>query len=90
MHVKRTGILIKPNPRRVFYRPFTPFGEGRIMKVLARILTIPEEDVEPQLRQVFTEFGERHPKLSQFFLNRFEHVRPRLSSDRFGSLKMLR
>jgi predicted GH43/DUF377 family glycosyl hydrolase len=81
MHVKRTGILIKPNPRRVFYRPFNPFGEGRIMKILARIMTIPEEEVEPQLQHVLNEFGERHPKLTQFFLKRFEQVRQYVLTD---------
>jgi predicted GH43/DUF377 family glycosyl hydrolase len=81
MEVKRTGILIKPNPRRVFYRPFNPFGEGRILRILARIMTTPEEEVEQQLEQVLTEFGERHPKLSKFFLNRFEQVRQYLLTD---------
>lgn len=81
MQVKRTGILIKPNPRRVFFRPFNPSGEGRIMKILARIMTIPEEEVEQQLQQVLAEFAERHQKLSQFFLKRFEQVRPYLLTD---------
>lgn len=81
MQVKRTGILIKPNPRRVFFRPFNPSGEGRIMKILARIMTIPEAEVEQQLQQVLAEFEERHQKLSQFFLKRFEQVRPYLLTD---------
>lgn len=81
MHVKRTKILIKPNPSRVFYRPFQLTDEGRIMKVLARIMTIPEEGVEQQLHQVLTEFKDRHQKLSHFFLKRFEQVRPHLLTD---------
>lgn len=51
------------------------------MKILARIMTIPEEEVEQQLQQVLAEFAERHQKLSQFFLKRFEQVRPYLLTD---------
>ncbi|MEJ2560750.1 MAG: glycosidase, partial [Anaerolineae bacterium] len=75
MKVNRTGILIKPNPGRVLFRPFNPTGEERKMKIIARIMAIPEEDVERKVAQVLTEFAGRHQRLHEFFLNRFEQVR---------------
>ena len=81
MQIKRTGILIKPNPKRVLYRPFHPYGEGRTLRVLARIVTLPEAEVERQLKQVLNEFEGRHQKLTDFFLKRFEQVQPYLLTD---------
>jgi predicted GH43/DUF377 family glycosyl hydrolase len=75
MKVNRTGILIKPNPGRVLFRPFNPTSEERKMKIIARIMAIPEEDVERKVAQVLTEFAGRHQRLHEFFLNRFEQVR---------------
>jgi predicted GH43/DUF377 family glycosyl hydrolase len=75
MKVNRTGILIKPNPGRVLFRPFNPTSEERKMKIIARIMAVPEEDVERKVAQVLTEFGGRHQRLHEFFLNRFEQVR---------------
>lgn len=48
---------------------------------MARIMTIPEEQVEQQIEQVLSEFSERHQKLAQFFLKRFEQARRYLITD---------
>ncbi|RLC60940.1 MAG: glycosidase [Chloroflexi bacterium] len=82
MKAKRTEIIIKPDCKRVFFRPFTPTNEERIAHIIARIMALPDEMVEYQLTQVLSEFSERHHKLGDFFLKRFEQVHHYLPADR--------
>jgi predicted GH43/DUF377 family glycosyl hydrolase len=81
MKASRTGILIKPDHTRVFFRPFNPAGENRSMKIVARILVTPEEQVEEEISQILLDFGERHLKVREYFLERFKHVRQYLLTD---------
>lgn len=81
MKAIRTGIVIKPDYKRVVYRPFTILSEERIIKIIGRILTLSEEDVKKELGQVITEFEVRHQRLRNFFLNRFEEMKKHLLTD---------
>ena len=81
MKAIRTGIVIKPDYKRVVYRPFTILSEERIIKIIGRILTLSEEDVKKELGQVITEFEVRHQRLRNFFLNRFEQMKKHLLTD---------
>lgn len=75
MNVTRTGIVLKPDAARVLFRPFNPAGEERPLRLLSRILALPEHEVVGMLAQVMTEFKTRHQKLLDYFLMRFEFVR---------------
>ncbi|GAB4539578.1 MAG: glycoside hydrolase family 130 protein [Anaerolineae bacterium] len=81
VRVKRTGILIKPDPARVFFRPFNPTGPERTTRIIARIMALSEEEVEREAAQVLADFSSRHHKLYEFLLNRFEQVRPYMLTD---------
>jgi predicted GH43/DUF377 family glycosyl hydrolase len=81
MKASRTGIQIKPDFTRVFFRPFNPTDQGRSLKIVARIIGTPEEQVEQEISQVLLEFGSRHPKVQQYFLKRFDQVRQYLLTD---------
>lgn len=81
MKAKRTGIIIKPDCKRVLIRPFVPTNEDRITHIIARIMALPEETVEYQLAQVLAEFEGRHQKLCDFLIKRFEQVRHYLLTD---------
>jgi len=81
MKAIRTGIVIKPDYKRVVYRPFTILSEERIIKIIGRILTLSEEEVKKELGQVITEFEVRHQRLRNFFLNRFEEMKKHLLTD---------
>lgn len=81
MKANRTGIVIKPDYKRVVYRPFTILSEERIIKIIGRILTLCEEEVKKELGQVITEFEVRHQRLRNFFLNRFEEMKKYLLTD---------
>jgi predicted GH43/DUF377 family glycosyl hydrolase len=81
MKAIRTRIVIKPDYKRVLYRPFTILSEERIVKIIGRILTLSEKEVKKELKQVMTEFEERHQRLHIFFLNRFENMKKHLLTD---------
>jgi predicted GH43/DUF377 family glycosyl hydrolase len=81
MNVTRTGIVLKPDASRVLFRPFNPVGEERPLRLIARILALPEEEVVEMLAQVLTEFKTRHQRLQDYFLSRFEFVRNMLPTN---------
>jgi len=80
--VTRTAIFINPDRARVLIRPFTPASEQRIVKIIARLLALTEQEIEALLTQVLTEFSGRHQKTKDLFLERFAFVRPQLVTDR--------
>ncbi|HEV3204111.1 MAG TPA: glycoside hydrolase family 130 protein [Gemmataceae bacterium] len=81
MEVKRTGIILKPNNTRVVFRPFEPTNEHRILKIIGRIMALPEPEVGQLLEVVMKEFHNRHQKIQKFFLTQFEHVKKHLLTD---------
>ncbi len=81
MDVKRTGIVLKPTNSRVVMRPFEPTSEHRFEKIIARVASLSEPEVESLLAGVMREFRERHQRTREFFLHRFEQVRGHLLTD---------
>ena len=81
MKAIRTGIVIKPDYKRVLYKPFTIISEERIIKIIGRIMTLSEKEIKKELKEVMTGFEERHQRLRSFFLNRFERVKKYLLTD---------
>src|SRR5262249_46211554 len=55
--------------------------ESRIEKVIARVSSLAEREVECLLEQVMREFRERHQRTREFFLHRFKQVRKHLLTD---------
>ncbi|HET7574082.1 MAG TPA: hypothetical protein VFJ99_03100, partial [Solirubrobacterales bacterium] len=82
MDVKRTGIVLKPNNSRVVMRPFDPTSERRAEKIIARVSSLAESEVERLLAGVMGEFSGRHQRTREFFLHRFEQLRGHLLTDR--------
>lgn len=80
MRVTRTEIVIRPDPTRVFYRPFN-VGHERTVKILGRILALSDEEVQAEYRRVMAEFSDRHLKLKKFFIKRFEQLSSSLLTD---------
>lgn len=56
MEVKRTGVVLKPNNSRVVMRPFDPTSEHRAEKIIARVASLAEPEVERLLAGVMGEF----------------------------------
>ncbi len=81
MDVKRTGITLKPNNSRVVMRPFEPTNEHRVQRIIARISSLGEPEVERLLEDVMREFRGRHQRTREFLMHRFEQVRSNMLTD---------
>ncbi|GAA4465896.1 glycoside hydrolase family 130 protein [Nibrella saemangeumensis] len=77
----RTGIVLRPDPTRVLFRPFDFGSTMRTLKIIARVNAMTEEEVAQKLTEVNREFGSRHYKMERYLLNRFEQMRPHLLTD---------
>ena len=81
LKVRRTGIVLKPTNSRVVIRPFELTNPQRIERILARLMSVSEPEVDFLLGDVMSEFHNRHQKTRHFFLNRFEQVKQYLLTD---------
>ncbi len=81
MELKRTDIVIKPNNARVLVRPFEFTDTQRAFRIVARIMSLPDADVDRLIADLFTEFHGRHQKARQFILHRFDYARQFLLTD---------
>src|SRR2546430_11072829 len=81
IHVNRDPAILRPDQSRVLLRPFSPGDDGRVMGILARIQSIPEEQVSTLLREICAEFRTRHQHIDRLFLERFEELRHCLPAD---------
>src|SRR5271166_4632094 len=81
IHVKRTATVLRPDQSRVLLRPFSPEDPQRAGRIIARIMSLPENRVGPLLDEVSAEFSQRHQQIHKSFLERFEQVRDLLFTD---------
>ena len=81
MDLKRTDVLIKPNNARVLVRPFEFADSQRALRIVARVMSLTDEEVDRLVGDLFTEFHGRHQKARQFILHRFEYARQFLLTD---------
>ena len=65
MQIKRTGIVLSPNSRRVVLRPFIPFPEERKLRIIARSLAYRRRSRSPA-RFGAEEFHGRHQRPRDF------------------------
>jgi len=83
IEVRRQPLALRPNPSRVLVRPFLPPPDSpRTVRILSRILALSDEEVEAGLNEVLSEFGDRHQKIRQIFLERHEQISAIIPSDR--------
>src|ERR1017187_8489906 len=81
IHVKRTATVLRPDQSRVLLRPFSPEDPQRAGRIIARIMSLPEDRVAPLLDEVSAEFSHRHQQIRNLFLERFEQVRDLMLTD---------
>ena len=68
-------VILRPDQSRVLLRPFSPGDARRVRRIVARIMSLPEDQVGPLLDEVSAEFSQRHQQIRKLFLERFEQVR---------------
>jgi predicted GH43/DUF377 family glycosyl hydrolase len=75
INVQPTGIYFRPESRRVFVRPFIPSDPTRIDHIIARALSLGEEEVQTQLAILRADFSARHIDLESCWRRHFSLVR---------------
>jgi predicted GH43/DUF377 family glycosyl hydrolase len=73
--------VLSPNNKRVVFRPFDPPGDERKLRIIGRLTTLAEEEVDTLLQKVLEEFHGRHQRPREYFLRRFEAMRGHLLTD---------
>ena len=81
IRVRRTATVLRPDQSRVLLRPFRHEDPERSRRIIARIMSLPEDQVGPLLDEVSAEFSQRHLQILRSFLERFEQVRDFLLND---------
>lgn len=85
LKVRRTGVVLRPDSSRVFFRPFEPPTRERTLRIFARVVGMTEREAERELARIMRDFEDRHQKLRDYLLTRFEDVREHMISDRVMS-----
>jgi hypothetical protein len=60
----RTNIVLRPDPSRVFFRPFDLISQERITRIVARVTAWGRSEAEQEARIMLGRFMERHVKLA--------------------------
>lgn len=81
MNITRKELILRPDPKRVLFRPFVPRTRKQILKIIARILKLNEKQVEYQYDEIVSEFGKRHNKVDEYFLKQFASVKELVFTD---------
>src|ERR1700757_2723954 len=81
MQLRRTSIILRPDQSRVLLRPFSPGDAQRVRSVVARIMSLPDDQVGFILDEVSAELSKRHQRIHKFFRDRFEQVRKLLPNE---------
>jgi predicted GH43/DUF377 family glycosyl hydrolase len=66
--------VIYPDQTRVLLRPFSPGDSRRVGRIVAGVLALPEDRVRLLLEDISAEFSQRHQRIKERFLERFEQV----------------
>jgi len=69
IHVKRTATVLRPDQSRVLLRPFSPEDPQRAGRIIARIMSLPENRVGPLLDEVSAEFSSDTSRSTNPFWN---------------------
>ncbi len=85
--IRRHPVKFEPDSARVLIRPFIPAETHRIVAILARALSLSEEETERELEIVLHEFGPRHTDMKQVLLAHFSRVKQHLPLNRTLSRK---
>ena len=88
--IRRYDLRLDPDSSRVIVRPFIPGEDHRKTAILARALTLSEEETERELTNVLSEFGDRHTDIERVLLSHFERVKSHLFINKTRILTVMR
>ncbi len=62
-NVKKINKIFKPDPKRVITKAHIPHGQGRIKKIITRVLKLSDKKAKQTLAKVMADFSHRHKNL---------------------------
>jgi len=85
--VKDTGIILAPDNKRVIARSHIPFDKLRVERIISRVLTLDELDIQRELKSVIEKFSHRHHNFEVLLDRHFDFIRKFMPSDILPSLE---
>lgn len=73
MEIKKLDLQLKADPKKVVLQ-FYPMKKKKIKKILNRITSLNEEQVEKKLDGIYSEFSNRHKNFEECLFNNFKKV----------------
>ena len=74
VHAKRVGPTLTPDRARVLMRPFYPVRNDIALRIVDRVMALPDDEAVGLLAEVLGEFENRHERVEQTYRNRFAQV----------------
>lgn len=81
LDVHRLKVSLEADPTRVLLRPYSTSGQLHARNVISRVLALPESELPALLASVLADFDQRHHRLHELLLERFESVSELLTTD---------
>lgn len=75
LKIKKIDKKFKPDSKRVIIQPHIPKDEERIKRLIKRVLSMPEENVEQVLNRVVADFAARHKNIEQAFDANYDKIK---------------
>lgn len=70
----RSRLILRPDPSRVFFRPFDMQNIDRVRRIVHHVLDMSPGDAAQATAVMHDRFSERHLRLDTFLMQRFEEV----------------
>lgn len=89
IEIQDTGIVFRPNSRRVLVRPFISSDDERVRHIIDRALALTEVDIYAELSTLRELFAARHPDLEACWRRHFSMVERHLDGTRVSFVRQL-
>ena len=75
LNIKRINEKFQPDYSRVIVKPHVPNGTDRIKRIIMRVLSLPENQVEKVLEKVITNYSTRHKNIWDAFDSNYNEIK---------------
>lgn len=75
LDLQRSRVTLSPDRTQVLARPFRPMSGQRSIRIAARVLALPDNEVHRLLEETRAEFADRQLDIDEFLRQRFAEVR---------------
>jgi predicted GH43/DUF377 family glycosyl hydrolase len=89
MFISRLTKKICPKPDRIILQYFNIDNEQRILNVIQRVLSLPEQELVLQLERVISDFSFRHLNFKSKLIENYKHIEKYIKKDISTERKLL-